>query len=213
MYLQTKVNEKIKPLIVSDKEKEIAFAKMFRIFHTEIFVIYPHKCTSFNLKEKYQEKWENSYLRAKNARASRALRQALEPGQYWVESLIQVHFAHATLLCYVSKISKKISGTPLDQILDPLTSGLELFSTDFSRIQVWSKFSVTRILIHHLPLNLNVHKMKYRSAAFEHQVLRQLIFFQHLPFLTTSHGHGQPGSQVNFSHMSLRKKCFMLHKT
>ena len=46
-----------------------------------------------NLKKKYQEKWENAYLIVKNARASRALRQALDPGQYWLASLTQLHFA------------------------------------------------------------------------------------------------------------------------
>ena len=62
----------------------------------------------------FQEKWENEYLRVKNARASRALRWALDPGQYWLASLTQ------TLLRYVGKISGKIFGPPLDQILDPL---------------------------------------------------------------------------------------------
>ena len=33
-------------------------------------------------EKKYQEKWENAYLRVKNARASRALRLALDPSQY-----------------------------------------------------------------------------------------------------------------------------------
>ena len=37
------------------------------------------------LKKKYQEKWENAYLRVKNARAPRALRRALDPGQYWLD--------------------------------------------------------------------------------------------------------------------------------
>ena len=39
MYLQTKVNEQIKPLIVSDKKSKIAFAKMIRIFHIEIDIL------------------------------------------------------------------------------------------------------------------------------------------------------------------------------
>ena len=34
-----------------------------------------------NLKKRYQEKWENAHLTLKNARASRALRLALDPGQ------------------------------------------------------------------------------------------------------------------------------------
>ena len=66
------------------------------------------------MKKKYQEKWENAYLTAKNAKASRALRWALDPGQYWLD------FARPTPLRYVGKISEKISGPPLDQILDPL---------------------------------------------------------------------------------------------
>ena len=59
------------------------------------------------LKKKYQEKWENAYLIVKNARASRALRWALDSGQYYM--------AH-----YVGNISETISGPPFDQILDPL---------------------------------------------------------------------------------------------
>ena len=39
MYLQTKVNEQLRPLIVSDKEQEMTFAKMFRIFHIEIDIL------------------------------------------------------------------------------------------------------------------------------------------------------------------------------
>ena len=34
-----------------------------------------------NFKKRSQEKWENAYLTLKNARASRALRRALDPGQ------------------------------------------------------------------------------------------------------------------------------------
>ena len=45
------------------------------------------------LKKKYQEKWENAYLRVKNARAPRALRRALDPCQYWLASLAQLRFA------------------------------------------------------------------------------------------------------------------------
>ena len=45
------------------------------------------------LKKKYQEKWENAYLRVKNARAPRALRRALDPGQYWLASFARLRFA------------------------------------------------------------------------------------------------------------------------
>ena len=41
--------------------------------------IYMHK--------KYQEKWEKAYLRVKNARAYRTLRQALDSGLYWLALL------------------------------------------------------------------------------------------------------------------------------
>ena len=50
-----------------------------------------------NLKKKYQEKWENAYLIVKNARASRALRMALE---YWP---ILARFARPPPLRYVGK--------------------------------------------------------------------------------------------------------------
>ena len=45
-----------------------------------------------NFEKKYQEKWENAYLRVKNARASRALMRALDPGQYWLALLARLHF-------------------------------------------------------------------------------------------------------------------------
>ena len=41
----------------------------------------------------FQEKWENEYLRVKNARASRALRRALDPSQYWLASVARLRFA------------------------------------------------------------------------------------------------------------------------
>ena len=106
------------PSLSQIKKGKIAFAKMFRIFHIEIryFVIYPHKCTLNNLKKKYQEKWENAYVTAKNARASRALRWALDPGQYWLTWLAQLCFATS------AKSRKKFLGPPLDQILDPLVN-------------------------------------------------------------------------------------------
>ena len=43
-----------------------------------------------NFEKKYQEKWENAYLRVENARASRALRWA--PGQYWLTLLARLRF-------------------------------------------------------------------------------------------------------------------------
>ena len=58
------------------------------------------------LKKKYQEKWENAYLRVKNPRASRALRQALDPGHYWLASLAQLRFAPS------AKSRKKIPAPP-----------------------------------------------------------------------------------------------------
>ena len=75
-----------------------------------------------NLKKKYQEKWENAYLIVKNARASRALRWALDPGRYWLASLARLHFATSakSRKKFLGKISEKISGAPLDQMLDPL---------------------------------------------------------------------------------------------
>ena len=62
------------------------------------------------LKKKYQEKWENAYLIVENARASMALRWALDPSQYYIAC-----FTH-----YIGKILGKIPWSPLDQILDRL---------------------------------------------------------------------------------------------
>ena len=77
--------------------------------------MYPHKCTLNIWKKKYQEKWENAYLTVKNARAARALRQALDPGQYWLILLAQLHFATS------AKSQEKFLAPP-DQILDPATA-------------------------------------------------------------------------------------------
>ena len=78
--------------------------------------MYPHKCTLKKFKKEYQEKWENAYLIVKNARASRALRWPWTPAKIIQLTLL----ARSTSLRYVGKISEKISGAPLDQILDPL---------------------------------------------------------------------------------------------
>ena len=72
--------------------------------------------------KKFEEKvpgkvGECIYLIVKNARASRALRWALDPSQYYIAC-----FPHPTPLRYVGKISEQISGPPLDQILDPLVT-------------------------------------------------------------------------------------------
>ena len=50
------------------------------------------KCKLNCLKKKYQEKWENAYLTVKNARASRVLRQALDPSWYWLALLAPLRF-------------------------------------------------------------------------------------------------------------------------
>ena len=67
-----------------------------------------------NLKKKYQEKWENAYLIVKNARASRALGQALDPSQYWLPSLTRLRSAMS------AKYREKFLGPPLTKMLDPL---------------------------------------------------------------------------------------------
>ena len=99
--LQTNVS-RTKPIL---KNKFVKMPKSFIL--KKIFYV----CTYINLhqflKKKCQEKWENAYLRVKNARASRALRQALDPQP------ILAHFACLTLLCYIGKISEKILGPPL----------------------------------------------------------------------------------------------------
>ena len=123
MFQRTKVNEKTRPLIVSDKEKENCICQNVQnlSYWNRYLVIYPHKCTLNNLKKKYQEKWENAYLRVKNARASRALRQALDPSQYWFTSLAWLCLATS------AKSRKTFLGPPLDQILDPLMLPLEVW--------------------------------------------------------------------------------------
>ena len=64
------------------------------------------------LKKKYKEKWKNAYLIVRNVRASRALRRALDPSQYYtarfarLTSLAQLRFATS------AKSRKKILGPP-----------------------------------------------------------------------------------------------------
>ena len=57
--------------------------------------------------------WENAYLSIKNPKASRALKQALDPGHRLLASLVQ--------LCFTTSATFDLRswGPPLDQILDP----------------------------------------------------------------------------------------------
>ena len=68
------------------------------------------------MKKKYQEKWKNAHLKVKNARASRALRWALDLSQYLLALIAWLHFTTFTK-------SQKKFWAPLDQILDPLVHG------------------------------------------------------------------------------------------
>ena len=79
---------------------------MIRIFHAEIIVNVPTELYIKNLKKKYQEKWENAYLKVKNARASRALRRTLDPSQYWLALLARLRFAPS------AKSPEKFLGPP-----------------------------------------------------------------------------------------------------
>ena len=86
MYLQTKRNEQLKPLIFPDKENGNYICQNGQNLScwNRYFVMYPHKCILKKFKKKYKEKWENAYLIVKNAsRTSRALWQALDPSQYY----------------------------------------------------------------------------------------------------------------------------------
>ena len=88
-----------------------------------------------NFEKKYQEKWENAYLTVKNARASRALRWALYPDQYWLALLAQLHFA----------TSPKSQGkflAPPDQILDPLLNVLfiNISSIIYNKLFEYTKY-------------------------------------------------------------------------
>ena len=102
MFQQTKVNEKTRPLIVSDKEKENYICQNVQnlLYWNRYFVIYPHKCTLNNLKKKYQKKWENAYVTIKMQELPGP---ALGP---W--TLVNIGS-----LCYVGKIAEKFSGAPL----------------------------------------------------------------------------------------------------
>ena len=95
MYLQTKPNEEIKTLdFLRWRKGKLHLSRWSESFMLKwIFVNVPTQMYIKNFEKKYQEKWENAYLRVKNARASRALRRALDPGQYWLTSLARLRFA------------------------------------------------------------------------------------------------------------------------
>ena len=109
MHLQTKPNEEIKTFNFSQMKKKENY--IYQDSHNlscwnRYLLMYPQKCTLKILKKKYQEKWENAYLRVKNARASRALRWALDPGQYWLALLARLRFATS------AKSREKFLGPP-----------------------------------------------------------------------------------------------------
>ena len=153
--VQTKANEQIISLFVSDEEKENCICQNGQnlSYWNRYFVMYPHKCTLNNFKKKYQEKWENAYLTVKNARASRTLRQVLDPSQYWLASLVQLHFTMSV------KPQKKFWAL-LDRILDPLVGvppGRNLGPVEVlwdgdgegqvtSGSIIWSRFGIPRVL-------------------------------------------------------------------
>ena len=56
---------------------------------------------------------ENAYLSIKNPKASRALKQALDPGRRMLASLARLRFATS------ATFGLRSWGPPLDQILDP----------------------------------------------------------------------------------------------
>ena len=70
--------------------------------------------------------WENAYLSIKNPKASRALKQALEPQPQIA------HFAHVTPLHYIGNFQPQSLGPPLYQILDP-----HLFQGSHSDWKTW----------------------------------------------------------------------------
>ena len=76
---------------------------------------------------------ENAYLSIKNPKASRALKQALDP---WPQI---ARFTRATLLRYVGNFRSQDLGPPLDQILDPHLGSLDSSATycDRDRFQTF----------------------------------------------------------------------------
>ena len=86
-------------------------------------------------KRRYQEKWENAYLTVKNARASRALRGTLDPGQCMLASLALWHYVP-------SPISLKYFLAPPVPVLDPL-----LMWMDFHVVYIVSKVIICTVII------------------------------------------------------------------
>ena len=80
--------------------------------------MYPNTATVKIWKKSYQEKWENAYLRVKNARASRAL------------SCTQANIGllRSPDSALLAKSREKFLAPP-NQILDPLLPHLSLYLT------------------------------------------------------------------------------------
>ena len=77
--------------------------------------------------------WENAYLSIKNPKASRALKQALDPGHKLLASLAQ--------LCFATSATFGLStwGPPLHQILDPHLKNIDAHkATHEIESKLWS---------------------------------------------------------------------------
>ena len=92
MYLQTKLNEQLKLFISWDKETRNCICQNGQnlSYWNRYFVMYPHKCMFKKIEEKVS--WKVGDILVINARASRALRRALDPCPYWLTSLAQLCF-------------------------------------------------------------------------------------------------------------------------
>ena len=95
---------------------KVTFIKMARIFcWNRYFLIYPHKCTLKKIEEKVPGKVGECIFHGQKCKSFQGPKVGPGPRPISYGLLCLPDLLH-----YVSKISEKISGPPLDQILDPL---------------------------------------------------------------------------------------------
>ena len=130
------------------------------------------------LKKMFQEKWENEYLRVKNARASRARLRALDTSQYWLASLTWLHFATSaksqeqflapptkSWICYW-KHHKFLTKMTISIISEPLKS----MGRNFLGILCWK---ICKYLRH---LSIHFKKLLHSLKVLCSGILYQIIF-------------------------------------
>ena len=116
MYLQTKPNKQLKPMIFSDKKIKVAFIKtMARIFHIEIDILLPTQMYTKKIEEKVPGKVGECIFDSQKCKSFQGPKVGPGPQPTFYGSLPSPDFA----ALHRQNLRKNFWG-PLDQILDPL---------------------------------------------------------------------------------------------